>query len=485
MSKVVIFLVGLAFILTGLTTISSPGEDEGVTRDFYNEVIDERSAEDRLTPAERQRRMIEDLGRQLRETAGEPQQRGQQPSPDPGSVAPVPVPAPGEAPPPPPEAAPEAATTTIIRAEAPDQAAEMQNRPTLGIEPTSPDIFVGQEQLFQVRLHNPGRIPYNALAFAIQYDPSALEVLDQMDTLPGVNIQDASAAEIGLDTRPVSRVFLNEVDSGRGLIIFRAEVRPGINSITEDGILARFKVRALRERGSTTLQFTGIHRGNAIDRILDEAAREGSTFLRMIEGDNRRPLDFPVLSYGAQARILPSRDGQLVAGEDLDLHRTSLRLEPNKSQVSIGEQFDVLVHLDNPERISFDAISLYLRYDPRVLKPIDMDSGNLITEGINIGDGEFYDQFPFELCRANRINPDTGEIIYSMESFSEPISADGPFARIRFEAIRPVRSTSLLFGFNMPGRFPTTSVTRMRRDMLAKGDDFRDGVYSSPISIIP
>ena len=180
---------------------------------------------------------------------------------------------------------------------------------------------------------------------------------------------------------------------------------------------------------------------------------ESLTFLRMLDQNNKeKVLEYAVLKFGAQIRVLPSSD-LLLSGDEVAFYPTTLRLIPSESQVQVGDQMDVFILLDNPDQVTFDAVALYLRYDPRVLKVIDSDNNNWITEGINIHDGDYQKDFNLEFCRANQVNPDQGEIVYSMETFHEPISASGVFARIRFEAIRPVRSTSILYGFKFTGSF--------------------------------
>jgi len=457
---------------------SRQADDHNQDDDVYNEIIDERSEEDKMSPAERQAKLIEKMGEQLR--AIRDQKSRESKGKEPREAPPVRNRSERRGTQP----AKAGSATTVTGADA-KQPAELENRPTLGIVPPWTTISVDQENVFEIRLDNPNKVPYTMVSFAIQYDRTALEVIDQSDELPGVNILDASAADLGLAVEPSNRYYRNEVDGSKGLILFRAAVPTGHSYTNDDGVIARFSVRGLRERGGTSLKFVQMLKGKEIDEILKADLRQPGTFLRMLDDDVREKLlEYSVLNFGAQLKILPSLEGGLAEG-DLDYYSTALRVEPSLAQVKVGERFDVLVHLDNPDRVPFDAVALYLRYDPRALRVVDVDEDNWITDGINIGDGEFHDDFQFEYCRANEVNTERGEILYAMESFGEPVSANGPFARIRFVALRPVQSTYLLYGFNVPGRFPTTGVFRRQKDLLAQTNDYRDGVYRGRISIAP
>lgn len=457
---------------------------------IYNEQIDERTEEEKKSEAER----LIDAVRSIKDE-NQPHEGRREREEKPPEAAPVPAPdappmaQPGNVPPPAGGRVQEKGSETVISGD--ESAPDLRNRPTMGILIGSPDLLVNQEMQVEVILNNPNRVLYDALAYTIKYDPAVLEVIDQLPEVPGINIQDASAAELGLEIGPKSRLSTNLVDPSRGLIYFLARLPEEGGWTSADGVVGRFTVRALRERGNTSLQFENMLKGGAIDVFLDRkrkdrnAAPESGTFLRMLDSNNKsRLLDYEIPKFGAQARILPSMD-DFLSGPEKDYYDTAIRLVPTRDQVQVGEEFDVLVELVNPNQVAFDSVLLYMLYDHRVLEAVDRDDNNWITQGINIHDGDYRDKFPLELCKANRIDPKTGEIIYSMATFHEPVSASGVFASIRFRALRPVKSTNLLFGFNLPNRFPTTGIFRRQQDLLAGTGNYRDGVYSSPISIYP
>ncbi len=486
--------IGLAFCWTNVSwSQRNRSNDSEIDDLIYNEKIDDRSEDEKKSDAEK-------LIDAVRSIKGEDQpeqgrgRRGQKPpeeapAPEAAPAPDTPPAQPGNVPPPAEGKVQEKKTETVISGD--ENAPDLKNRPTLGIQVGSPDLLVGQEMQVEVILNNPNRVLYDTLAYTIKYDPAVLEVIDQLPELPGVNIQDASAAELGLEIGPKSRLSANLVDPSQGLIYFLAKLPDDVVFSSADGVVGVFTVRALRERGNTSLQFENVLKGAAIDVFLDRkrkdrnAVPEAGTFLRMLDSNNKsRLLDYEIPKFGAQIRILPSME-DFLTGSEKEYYDTAIRLIPSKEQVQVGEEFDVQVELVNPNRVSFDSIALYMLYDKRVLEAVDRDDNNWITEGINIHDGDYHQEFPLEMCKANRIDPKSGEIIYSMATFHEPVSSSGVFASLRFKALRPVKSTSLLFGFNLPNRFPTTGIFRRQQDLLAGASDNRDGVYSSPISIYP
>ena len=480
-------LTGLAVAISfSLPAISQETESINA-EELYDEVIDKRPEEERLSPQERQERLI----KEVLEKHSEKIEQKEPGTPPQGRHAPAQQG--GKRPQRPHQAVKqqerpggEKTTTTVGPAGGGEGvAAEVGDQATLGIVPLFTELFVGDEQVYTIRLDNPARSAYTKISFAIKYDPTVLEVLDLDPDLPGVNINAASAAGLGFDLKPDSNYFKNVVDANEGLIFFRTALA-GQKSISEaEGALAQIRVRALRQRGSSSLQFVDVIQGQEIDKLSKNEPDQPATYLRMVSPEDRSQLrDITIATYGARLTVYASPDDTPSMVSESDIFDTRIRLVPEKEQVEVGEQFDVFAVLVNPQGVLFDSISLYLRYDPRVLKIVDTDENNRMTLGVNISDGEFEERFPLELCRANRADQDTGTIVYDMETFGEPLSAAGPFARIRFEALRPIKQTYVLFGFNAAGQRPTTGIFRYQADVLAEAGDWRDGVASEPVSIV-
>ena len=155
-------------------------------------------------------------------------------------------------------------------------------------------------------------------------------------------------------------------------------------------------------------------------------------------------------------------------------------------EVGRGEQFDVDVVLDNAGSEGLVAIGIWIQYDENLLNVVDTDSGNWITEGINILDGLYH--IPFDLPgdpgmfdNANDAGI-AGEIAWdARRSWSDwtDITPCGIFATITFEAQDVLGQTALeFFGAGMGG-YPDTYV------MNAAGDQILISTSGASVNVIP
>ncbi len=144
----------------------------------------------------------------------------------------------------------------------------------------------------------------------------------------------------------------------------------------------------------------------------------------------------------------------------------TLRLECLAHSARVGETFDVSVFISNPDAEIFDNVGLWIRYDPEILKVVDWDRRNWISEGINIQDGFARKKYPFNYHLRNEANNYTGAIDYRM-GISQIISLPtGELARIRFRALASVQKTEIYFAHRGNSRFPNTSITSMGQELL-------------------
>ena len=270
MKKVFTYLVALVLIGMFLADTSwsqrrrrQPESSESFDDLIYNEKIDERSDEEKRSDTDRLIDAVKSIKQKERESRS-PEEREKETSPGPAPHQEKPV----------------KKTSPAARMERGNEPGsgpgtmELENRPTLGIQVDSPDLLVDQEMRIQVRLNNSARIPYTAVAYSIKYDPAVLEVTDQSEDLPGVNIRDVSAADLGFALDPKSHTYINTVDPSQGLIHFMAILQADQSFSTKDGIVGEFTVRALRERGSTTLRFENVIKGIAIDATPARDSKE-------------------------------------------------------------------------------------------------------------------------------------------------------------------------------------------------------------------
>jgi len=152
---------------------------------------------------------------------------------------------------------------------------------------------------------------------------------------------------------------------------------------------------------------------------------------------------------------------------ELQEGNVSLKLHCDKRRIPVGKTFEVSVFISNPEAVIFDNLSLLIQFDPAVLRVIDWDKRNWISQGINIHDGFARDKFPFDYHLRNRANNQSGTIDYRM-GFSrlDPLPT-GELARIRFQAMAPVENSEITFDHYSASRYPNTSVRAMGRDVLS------------------
>jgi hypothetical protein len=138
-----------------------------------------------------------------------------------------------------------------------------------------------------------------------------------------------------------------------------------------------------------------------------------------------------------------------------------LQLQPRQPTVKVGQDFLVDIVYRNPKRADMDTVKLKLRFDPEVLQVVDSDEGNWITRGVNIFDGAYHEDLPFDNHRKNTVYNSLGVINYDNGFGSRtPIPEEGVIATIRFKAVAPAVSTPILFSSNDENALdPDTSIS--------------------------
>lgn len=196
---------------------------------------------------------------------------------------------------------------------------------------------------------------------------------------------------------------------------------------------------------------------------------------------------------GAMVRIVEAR-GPMPAGERIvrdpfvdyapvlvDIARTQfspIGLSIRYPQGPIhepGEWVVFDVHLENPDRITFDELSVSLRFDPAVILFSDADHRNLIHFGSNVLDGPFRERWNWDTHLDNRIDNVAGTIEYRVRNNGLLPRGDG----IVFRAVGQVRRRTAgpLIQWNFrpspaPGEV-TTAVNLFGSGLLAKVDGER------------
>jgi hypothetical protein len=124
----------------------------------------------------------------------------------------------------------------------------------------------------------------------------------------------------------------------------------------------------------------------------------------------------------------------------------SLALVPRQTSARTGETFLVDIQYKNPKGAEMDSVKLRILFDPRVLEVVDWDEGNWITKGINILDGPYQEDLPFDFHRRNVAYNGRGEIQYDAGFKSRTrVPPSGKIATIKFRAKQPVATTAVAF----------------------------------------
>jgi hypothetical protein len=137
-----------------------------------------------------------------------------------------------------------------------------------------------------------------------------------------------------------------------------------------------------------------------------------------------------------------------------------LALVPRQSVAQIGESFLVDVNYSNPNLAELDSVKLRIIFDPRVLEVLDHDEGNWISKGINILDGPYQEDLPFDFLRRNVAYNGRGEIQYDAGFNSRVrIPSSGTIATIKFRAKQPIGSTAVAFSVDEDKPEQETSIS--------------------------
>lgn len=170
----------------------------------------------------------------------------------------------------------------------------------------------------------------------------------------------------------------------------------------------------------------------------------------------------------------------------------SISLIPSNYTVTPGQQFTVNAILSNPSSEGVAGIGMWIQYDQSLLTVLDTDTGNWITDGVNILDGPFHSTFnlpgdPGLFPNANDAGIE-GEIRWdARRSFSDltDIYPGGVFATITFQAKNSSGNTSLAFAGPGTGGYPDTYVVNAAGDFILTGTTGADvNVVPEPASIL-
>lgn len=308
------------------------------------------------------------------------------------------------------------------------------DRPSLNVNVLEKKKFVTRLALF-----NPRSSEFSQIDASIKYDPQLIRPVGVDDSTVSSNLS------------APARVL---VDQHRGMLSLAADFATS----RSDSFLtvAKIQWQALEPVASTPIVFlntdehpSGVFndRGENIlhqrsDGLVQSSRNAGlldATVAIEPEGGTIELAEDSGNPFSAVALATNINSGTAEGG-------IQLYLRPRRNTVGIGENLLVDVLYRNPRRADMDTVKLKLRFDPEVLEVVDTDDGNWISRGINIFDGAYHDDLPFDHHRKNQAHNNLGLIVYDMGFGSRtPVPEEGVIATIQFRAKAPTPATAISF----------------------------------------
>lgn len=334
----------------------------------------------------------------------------------------------------------------------------------------------GTHFVSEVFLFNVDQNPVDRIRLALDFDKRFIEPVRVFDTTLRPFIEGEPTFSI---------------DQRDALILYDATLGTPISS--PEAVLLRIMWRTVRPTPYTGIDFafsllerdednhTAIYsRGNNILGVADDPADgvlSGGLMIEPADGGER-------LLQGKAEELREIYLGAAAADAMVGL----FLLPPPSDEVTVGERFIVRVALNNPEGALIDSINFAVKYDPKVLRVVDEDRFNYIIRGINVHDGNYHRNFPWDIHRRNEARNDRGVVMYQKSLTGGASLPSRPFADIHFMAIAPASSTDITFVKGRPGEENLTSVRYFGFEKLDIGPELSNtsisiSVMNPPVEI--
>lgn len=364
-------------------------------------------------------------------------------------------------------------------------AAPRVQRPTLFAQSSDDPVMIGDTFRLQLELLNPKRKGFDRLEITLQYDPEYFEFVPSGTAEVENSLVDTQVGEKGSirDTMEGRLAYYaNDIFPASGVVHYVLELHN--ETSTAQGVIGIAEFRGLQEvRGS---------RFDFLPRIADPSnpGKEWTSSLTLVSKDVLGDAELPTDGYlNEEVGITTERERRIAArslndeDEETRILNTRLRLWTPRQEIVLGEEFDVYVDLANPDADAFDAVALLIAYNPRVIAVVDHDQDNGITQGINIHDGAYREDFPFDYAVVNEVDATKGVVDYRMRVYRRPLRAEGTLAAIRFRALATTRMTTLRLLVDLESEEPTTGLFYRFNDVLGDGSDPADALTTTSIMV--
>lgn len=284
----------------------------------------------------------------------------------------------------------------------------------------------GEQSEFKVMLSNPQKKRIDSLRVVLKYDPSYMEL---------ISVDDMALIEIG---GMGSKRNQNELAKGYHEYSITME-KPVDLGLTD---LLTVTYKALEPVNGTSLGFgaygpfktTLIQNGMPLMEVGDDVFTRGCIGARASIVDRPDDVDdqLEIWIDDDQWEREVRNSARDASG---DLQTVALALRSEHDTVLVDEEFDVQLLYQNEFGLPIDHFDIRLSFDPEVIQVLDADDKNYIRTGINILDGPYHMDFPFNVHIANEVNNRLGAIHYEMAvSSAVSLSQHGRIATIRCRA---------------------------------------------------
>lgn len=329
---------------------------------------------------------------------------------------PTPTPAPRATPPPPGAAA--KSPVTLEKRE--------PSYVTLFLSP--PELTLQTHQRFstQCRLYNEDHLPVDRIDIDLTYPSQAIKL---------VAIHQ-NRLQAMLDGQPECRV-----DEKAGTLVYRARLLRPVAGVDLELLTLVWEARVPTEEamikpaiGAHLSQvFGGRKLLNTGKRGMEDALV--GTVLRIDGPAGAAPQGNRYIDLGnQQLRLAGFRDQHTLRPPRLWIH------QPEKGMLQPGKWLVVDLGVDNPDGAVFDEVRLAAAFDPDAVEIQDSDRGNWITAGVNLLDGPFHRDWPWDNLYRNEVDRSRGYFYYRMGMNDLREQPSGTFARLFVRVKRPIQA---------------------------------------------
>ena len=327
-----------------------------------------------------------------------------------------------------------------------------------------------------VMLSNPESRKFDQAFVAIRFDPDVVEPMDYEDKLP----EDILAEP--------SRVLVYKEE---GIITYSAKLKEPYSLPDEELLVINWKPKVPHK--NSRLRFvdyedkeTGLYMAKenilgqpeqGIDGVIPGTITILETMKTAEEWEEELGNEYHIDFVADDPSAMP------MAGTG----NIKLELRGPETPVRVGEILTVDIYFSNPRAEQIDNVNLEIRFDTETLQVVDYDEENWITREINIFDGDYHEDFPFDYHLKNRAYNQLGRVVYKMGiSKSDLLIHSGRMATIKFYAYGPSKNTKIYFERKKdPWSHGDTELTYVGKDVLGSIEDPGKGIKNTSVTVLP